>query len=321
MPRMAPEEDRAGGGPSPVTPDPRRPPYTFAVVGLLFVGALATAATSPVAIELAHLVMGSVRSFTGVAAPADGVRPGSVIVRLLCYGFVAAGFATMLAQRDARPTRARLGLARPRLGPGAWVGIAGTYVGLQLLLAGLYPVLWGSDGLAAFLQMPVEWWAATFALVAALRWEGLVLFLVLGFAAGACGELLHRGYVQRGLEELLPPRAAVGLAAVIALIGAHEPRNAASALPMSLLLGWLAWRANSVHPALVLGALHQAAMFACAAAFLALAGPVRQSANLPLSAALAAAGALLLFASLRVLDRRLPDRRRADTLAAPAPPS
>jgi membrane protease YdiL (CAAX protease family) len=75
-----------------------------------------------------------------------------------------------------------------------------------------------------------------------------VMVLLAAAVVPALGEeLLFRGFLQRGLERRLGPAPAIAISSVVFGV-IHGPSRAIAAALLGGLLGWMAWRANSVRP-------------------------------------------------------------------------
>jgi membrane protease YdiL (CAAX protease family) len=77
-----------------------------------------------------------------------------------------------------------------------------------------------------------------------------LLLLLVSVLPGIAEETLFRGFVQRRLLLRLPAFAAIGISAVF-FAGAHmDPMHTIGVLPLGLWLGFVAWRADSIWPAI-----------------------------------------------------------------------
>lgn len=85
--------------------------------------------------------------------------------------------------------------------------------------------------------------------------DGSLSLLLLGLFAiailtGAIEELFFRGLVQRGFEQERPAWTAITLAAMIFAAIHAQPTNLIGLFGVGLLLGFIAWRSNSILPAI-----------------------------------------------------------------------
>ena len=81
-------------------------------------------------------------------------------------------------------------------------------------------------------------------------WEALLLFLGLAVAAPLCEEVLWRGYIQRAYEAR-GPWVSVGLVSLLFAFWHLRLQGLLSLLPLALMLGFLAWRSNSLLPGIL----------------------------------------------------------------------
>lgn len=81
-------------------------------------------------------------------------------------------------------------------------------------------------------------------------WEALLLFLGLAVAAPLCEEVLWRGYIQRAYDAR-GPWVSVGLVSLLFAFWHLRLQGLLSLLPLALMLGFLAWRSNSLLPGIL----------------------------------------------------------------------
>jgi membrane protease YdiL (CAAX protease family) len=144
--------------------------------------------------------------------------------------------------------RSRLRLGPPRC---SWSVVAVLVIGVLALSQGL-------DALAVLLGIQNHGFLPRLRqLVRSLPPGSLaVLAVIMGAAPGFCEEVFFRGYLQARLIERWGPAAAVATSAV--LFGAlHlDPVQAPMATVLGLYLGHVAWRAESIWPAVVCHAVN-----------------------------------------------------------------
>ena len=78
-------------------------------------------------------------------------------------------------------------------------------------------------------------------------WEAFLLFLGLAVAAPLCEEVVWRGYIQRAYEAR-GPWVSVGVVSLFFAFWHLRLQGFLSLLPLALMLGFLAWRSNSLIP-------------------------------------------------------------------------
>ncbi len=79
----------------------------------------------------------------------------------------------------------------------------------------------------------------------------LTLLLLISFLPGVVEELLFRGFLQRRLLTRLPTSAAIIICSVFFAAAHMDPIHALGVLPLGLWLGVVAWRADSIWPAVL----------------------------------------------------------------------
>ncbi len=77
----------------------------------------------------------------------------------------------------------------------------------------------------------------------------LLLLLLISLLPGVVEELLFRGFLQRRLLTRLPAAVSIGITAAFFAAAHMDPLHAISVLPLGVWLGIVAWRADSIWPA------------------------------------------------------------------------
>jgi membrane protease YdiL (CAAX protease family) len=155
----------------------------------------------------------------------------------LAFAVVAAGAA--LFSRD--PWRERLGLRAGRLPVWTWLlFLAGTPM-INIVSSQFISLL--ADEPSEQLQMLEQLFQ--FRSFSAL----LTLLLLVGLVPGVVEEVLFRGYLQRRLLTRMHPIVAIGICSVFFAAAHMDPMHAVGVLPLGIWLGVIAWRADSIWPA------------------------------------------------------------------------
>jgi hypothetical protein len=84
------------------------------------------------------------------------------------------------------------------------------------------------------------------------------LIVIVAVLPGFVEELLFRGYLQSRLLRRWPPRLAVGVSALVFSAAHLDPLHVLGVIPLGLWLGTIAWRAESVWPAMLCHAVNNA---------------------------------------------------------------
>ena len=118
-----------------------------------------------------------------------------------------------------------------------------------------------ADALDRFIMnifpMPEEWMNSIKNLVQIRTWwDALILLVAAVFIAGFVEEMLFRGLMQRSLEHHREPATAIVLTAVLFAIVHFSPWTSLQILFLGLFLGYLAWKSNSIYPAIILHAMN-----------------------------------------------------------------
>ena len=173
--------------------------------------------------------------------------PG-ISLAVLLNALAIAGVALTAAALSPVAWRTRLRLGRPRF---SWALVPVLVIGVLALSQAL-------DALAVLLGISNHGFLPRLRqLVRSLPPGSLaVLAVIMGAAPGFCEEVFFRGYLQARLIERWGPAAAVATSAV--LFGAlHlDPVQAPMAAVLGLYLGHVAWRAESIWPAVVCHAVN-----------------------------------------------------------------
>jgi membrane protease YdiL (CAAX protease family) len=173
-----------------------------------------------------------------------------VLSLTLIYTCVAL-FALLAGRNTGRPWRERLGLLRGRVPAREFpllvlAGLGALGIGLLLVSAlqhvGLLAELGKSRKYTAALARALA--SATPATQVALVLSGSVL-------AGLAEELVYRGYLQRALLMHWRPGLAIGVSSVLFAAMHGDLAYDVFVLPIALLLGYVAWRADSIVPTIV----------------------------------------------------------------------
>jgi membrane protease YdiL (CAAX protease family) len=76
-----------------------------------------------------------------------------------------------------------------------------------------------------------------------------ILLVLISLLPGFVEELLFRGFLQRRLLVRLPTAAAIGITTVFFAAAHMDPMHAVGVVPLGIWLGVIAWRADSIWPA------------------------------------------------------------------------
>ncbi|MBZ0268786.1 CPBP family intramembrane metalloprotease [bacterium] len=145
--------------------------------------------------------------------------------------------------------------------------------------------------------------------------EWVWVVFVVAVVPAVSEELLFRGYLQRSLEPRIGRWPAI-VAVALAFGLVHGPTRAPTAASLGLVLGWMAWRTDSVLPGMLAHAIANAGAVVLANAEM----PDAADAPDGVPWSVAAAGALLAAALLTAFARRTP-RSGPIPAAADAPSS
>jgi len=211
-------------------------------------GALAVALLAP---ALSLLAQWGYLAFASASDPAHVIdTPLEMALLVAIVQLVFLAIACVAAWRSGRPLADGLGLGPGRLPASAYPVLAlGTLVAVAagaILARALVgpPSAAHLERLEHFVGGP---WAS-----------GLVLVVVASLGPALGEELLYRGWVQRRLLGAWSPWASLAATAIV-WSGIHfELGQIVMALPLALWLGYVAWRADSIRPAVachVAGAL------------------------------------------------------------------
>jgi membrane protease YdiL (CAAX protease family) len=162
------------------------------------------------------------------------VLPGQLV-------FAAAALVAAALSRD--PWRDRLGLHAGRLPGWTWLlFLLGTPT-IGMLSARLISALADEPNR----QLKLLERILEFDSLAVLA----VLLLLVSLLPGVVEELLFRGYLQRRLLSRWHPVFAIGVCSVLFAAAHMDPMYAVGVLPLGIWLGIVAWRADSIWPAIV----------------------------------------------------------------------
>ena len=178
-------------------------------------------------------------------------QPRFLMLSLTLVGACTALFALLAGRNTGRPWRDRLGLVRGRVPAREFpllvlAGLGALGLGLLLVSAlqhvGLLAELGKSRKYAAALKGALA--SATPATRVALVLSGSVL-------AGLAEELVFRGYLLRALLVRWRPALAIGVSSVLFAAMHGDLAYDVFVLPVGVLLGYVAWRADFIVPTIV----------------------------------------------------------------------
>jgi membrane protease YdiL (CAAX protease family) len=86
----------------------------------------------------------------------------------------------------------------------------------------------------------------------------VVLLLLVGVLPGFVEELLFRGYMQSRLLRRWPPVVAIAASTLVFAAAHMDPLHVVGVLPLGIWLGLVAWRADSVWPAMLCHGINNA---------------------------------------------------------------
>ena len=155
--------------------------------------------------------------------------------------FAAAAFGAAAFSREGWLDR--LGFRAGRISPWTWwLFLLGTPV-VGILSSQLMTMFSAepSEQLKMFDQLFRHHSASSLAL----------LLLLISVIPGVVEEVLFRGYMQRRLLKRLPAAASIGICSVFFAAAHMDPVHAVGVLPLGVWLGVLAWRADSIWPAIL----------------------------------------------------------------------
>ena len=78
----------------------------------------------------------------------------------------------------------------------------------------------------------------------------LVVILLVAVIPGVSEELLFRGYVQSRLLQRMPARVAISISSLLFAVAHLDPMHVLAVIPLGFWMGVVAWRANSILPAI-----------------------------------------------------------------------
>lgn len=216
---------------------------TFVVV----ISAMGTALVfSGMALVGAAVLSGNLESLQNPAAQASWLAEFAssgfgLSVLVLPGQMVFAAFAIVAALFSREAWSRRLGMRGGRFPTWTWLlFFAGTPV-VGLIAAQLMSQLGGepSEQLKLIERM------FTFDSIGSL----FLLLLMVGLLPGIVEETLFRGYMQRRLLGRLPAAVSIGVCSIFFAAAHLDPMHAIGVLPLGVWLGVVAWRADSIWPA------------------------------------------------------------------------
>lgn len=189
--------------------------------------------------------------------------------RLLLSGLLTAclfaGFPWLVLRWQRISWRTGVSCLRPRWQ--AWPGV---------LLLGIFTWPWVFEGVVWWnLLRPESIRAEHFEQVAELltAWQAIpfpLVLLALAVLPGLCEEFFFRGVFLNGMRQHLGVWTSILLAAIafgvfhVVMAGGLSPERVLPSTLMGLILGWVAWQAGSVLPAMLLHVLHNSALLTLA---------------------------------------------------------
>lgn len=229
---------------------PARPPRVIGAVGLTLVAAAAMVVMQFVAGFFAGMYQSLTRPLPEFPVARQAMEdffttPVGLAILLLSAqaGVLLTG---LLAARFGRePVADQLGVGRSNVG---WLSYLPLLFGT--LVAALVGVLMAMP-VAVWLGVGEEAMGQAFQQVRSVRDPaGLALFLAaVTLGAGVIEELYFRGLIQRRLLRRLRPAWAIGVTSVLFAAIHMHPVQSVFALPVGVWLGVIAWRTNSIWPA------------------------------------------------------------------------
>lgn len=205
---------------------------------------------------------------------------------------VFLGVAVGAASLSPLPGTTRLGLGRGKLPGSSWfVFMLGTPI---IGLLGSYLV----SSLAGETSEQLELVETMLRAHSQRFLPGLIV--IVAIVPGFVEELLFRGYLQRRLLGRWPPAMAIGVSALMFSAAHMDPMHAFGVLPLGIWLGVIAWRAESIWPAILCHVVNN--VVAIGSATLQDAGHLEMAAD-PFSVALLAAGGPAFLIACAVLAR------------------
>ncbi len=187
---------------------------------------------------------------------AGGPEPAARVVQQLVSAAVLVALVLVVARLIRHPAGMGLGLCRGRVSPGVWGMLAiGSFAAFlaAALLVGLLTRLLGIPEESGVISHYFNLVAGAPAAVA------VVMIAAVALGAGISEELLVRGWLQSRLLRQWRPGVAIALAALDFGIMHGHPASMLYAFPLGLWLGYIAWRAGSIVPAMLCHAAIDAA--------------------------------------------------------------
>jgi membrane protease YdiL (CAAX protease family) len=175
-------------------------------------------------------------------------QPGFLALTLMLSAVFTVVFVLLGVRNADRPWRERLGLVRGRV-PGrevpflVLVCLGALAVGLVGAI-GLHRIGWLPEIGRSRQEFGLAFKNAGLAILVALVFSGSVL-------TGLAEELVFRGYLQRALQTRWRPALAVGVSSAMFILMHGDAAYDVFVLPVGFLLGYIAWRADSIVPTIV----------------------------------------------------------------------
>lgn len=148
-------------------------------------------------------------------------------------------------------------------------------------------------------------------------WQPAGVAVVASVLAPLCEEVTFRGYVLSALARRRPAIAIAGSALLFAAMHV-DPVRFLAVLALGLIFGWLAWRADSIWPAVAAHAANNGS--ASALAFLAGTAPEAEAPGFGAVAGILIVGALILATTAALYRRATPVPAPLAAAIVPVPP-
>lgn len=203
------------------------------------VGALAPLVSLSVVIAALHILQGGSATSSDAARTEEATDYG--VILLVISQFVILAAAWIPAMLSIEKLGPRLGITTSKL---AWwtvpILMLGTLAVRNLTLYFLYPLHQASEQYVEGIRE---------SLGNMTMHEGLAFALLLGILPGFCEEVVYRGYVQTRLLKRLPVWTSIFVSSLLFAFAHIDPQYALLIFPLGVWLGIIAWRAQSIWPA------------------------------------------------------------------------